>query len=209
MAQTSEKAFEAYVIQMLLTKGWQQGTVSGWDKQQALFPAEVTAFLAATQPKLWNDMRTLHRGALETMLLKALAKELGIKGTLHVLRHGFKFHGKTFQLDFVNAAEEIYKAFKPYYDATSLQETSDPSQLEQLKHELDAMQVYHWNDVEAFARVFYRPPGKQPVTDHAHLQRHLQRHLQPAVDESDRCMMMKCVPCFVTNLAVMSGYTPF
>ena len=27
-----------------------------------------------------------------------------------------------FVLDFVNEAEEIYKAFKPYYDATSLQE---------------------------------------------------------------------------------------
>lgn len=53
-----------------------------------------------------------------------------------------------FVLDFVNEAEEIYRAFKPYYDATSLQESSDPTQLEQLKHELDAFQVYHWNEVK-------------------------------------------------------------
>jgi len=83
-----------------------------------------------------------------------------------------------FVLDFVNEAEEIYRAFKPYYDATSLQESSDPTQLEQLKHELDAFQVYHWNEVEAFARIFYRVPCKQNPADHAHLQ----RHLQPAVD---------------------------
>jgi len=83
-----------------------------------------------------------------------------------------------FVLDFVNDAEDIYKAFKPYYDATSLQETSDPSQLEKLKHELDAMQVYHWSEVEAFAHVFYRSPARQAAADHAHLQ----RHLQPAVD---------------------------
>jgi type I restriction enzyme R subunit len=83
-----------------------------------------------------------------------------------------------FVLDFVNEAEDIYRAFKPYYDATSLQETSDPAQLEQIKHDLDGMQVYHWNEVEAFARIFYRSPNKQNPADHAHLQ----RHLQPAVD---------------------------
>ena len=79
-----------------------------------------------------------------------------------------------FVLDFVNEANEIYKAFKPYFDATSLQETSTPSQLEQLKYELDSMQLYHWNEVEAFARVFYRPPEKQAAADHAQLERHLQ-----------------------------------
>jgi type I restriction enzyme, R subunit len=51
----------------------------------------VTAFIAETQPKLWNEMRVLHGRGLETMLGKSLVKELGIKGTLHVLRHGFKF----------------------------------------------------------------------------------------------------------------------
>jgi type I restriction enzyme R subunit len=83
-----------------------------------------------------------------------------------------------FVLDFVNEAEDIYRAFKPYYDTTSLQETSDPTQLEQIKHDLDSMQIYHWSEVEAFARIFYRLPHKQNPADHAHLQ----RHLQPAVD---------------------------
>ncbi|MEI6890675.1 MAG: type I restriction endonuclease [Pontiella sp.] len=83
-----------------------------------------------------------------------------------------------FVLDFVNEADDIYTAFKPYYDATSLQETSDPAQLEQLKHELDHYQLYHWPEVEAFSRIFYRLPSQQNPADHAHLQ----RHLQPAVD---------------------------
>jgi type I restriction enzyme R subunit len=59
-----------------------------------------------------------------------------------------------------------------------LQEGSDPAQLNGLKHELDAMQVYYWHEVEAFARIFYRTPARQNPADHAHLQ----RHLQPAVD---------------------------
>ena len=70
-------------------------------------------------------------------------------------------------LDFVNEAEDIYRAFKPYYDATSLQEASDPQQLEKLKHELDAAQVYYWSEVEAFARVFYKPVARQSAQDHA------------------------------------------
>ena len=57
-----------------------------------------------------------------------------------------------FVLDFVNEAEDIYRAFKPYYDATNLQESSDPGQLEALKHELDQAQVYYWSEVEAFAQ---------------------------------------------------------
>ncbi|MFO1351555.1 MAG: hypothetical protein U1F68_13160 [Gammaproteobacteria bacterium] len=83
-----------------------------------------------------------------------------------------------FVLDFVNEADDIVRAFKPYYDKTELAEASDPIQLESLKHELDQAQVYHWSEVEAFAQIFYQPPERQSPADHAHLQ----RHLQPAVD---------------------------
>jgi type I restriction enzyme, R subunit len=83
-----------------------------------------------------------------------------------------------FVLDFVNEAEDIFRAFKPYYDKTGLRQASDPSQLEALKHELDKAQVYFWSEVEAFAQVFYKPPERQSPADHAHMQ----RYLQPAVD---------------------------
>lgn len=83
-----------------------------------------------------------------------------------------------FVLDFVNDAENIFRAFKPYYDKTGLQQPSDPSQLERLKHELDQEQIYHQNEVEAFAQVFYKPAEKQSPSDHAQMQ----KHLQPAVD---------------------------
>ena len=83
-----------------------------------------------------------------------------------------------FVLDFVNSAEDIYKAFKPYYDQTSLQETTDPQLLETLKHELNAMQVYYWSEVEAFALVFYKAVDAQNPSDHARMQ----KHIQPSVD---------------------------
>ena len=81
--------------------------------------------------------------------------------------HDSRARTHPFVLDFVNEAEDIYRAFKPYYDATSLQEGSDPQQLEKLKHELDQAQVYFWSEVEAFAQVFYKPPARQSAADHA------------------------------------------
>ncbi len=104
----------------------------------------------------------------------------GVQAVQTLSRLNRKIPGKEnpFVLDFVNEADNIYKAFKPYYDATSLQEGSDPQQLEKIKHELDAAQVYFWSEVEAFARVFYKPVARQSAHDHAGMQ----LHLQPAVD---------------------------
>ena len=98
-SQTNERAFETHVEETLLgTSGWQSGTNAKWNVEQALFPAQIYSFLEATQTRLWSDMRALHGDGLERLLLAALVKELNIKGTLHVLRHGFKFYGKTFRL---------------------------------------------------------------------------------------------------------------
>ena len=83
-----------------------------------------------------------------------------------------------FVLDFMNDAEDIRRAFRPYYDRTGLAEESDPAKLEALKHELDEEQVYHQSEVEAFAKVFYKPTAQQTSSDHGHIL----RHLQPAVD---------------------------
>jgi type I restriction enzyme R subunit len=106
--QTKERAFEMHVEEVLLRKcGWQPGEKSEWDVDRALFPARVYAFLQETQPKLWEEMRALHGMGLETLLIDTLVKELGLKGTLHVLRHGFKFYGKTFRLAYFKPAHSL------------------------------------------------------------------------------------------------------
>ena len=105
MSQTNERAFETYVEEILLTRGgWKSGSNAEWDKERALFPAQVFAFIQATQEKLWGEMKTLHAAGLEPLLLGTLVKELDAKGSLHVLRHGFKFYGKTFRLAYFKPA---------------------------------------------------------------------------------------------------------
>ena len=108
MAQTTEKAFESYVEEILHKRaGWGHGEKTEWDKERALFPARVLAFLQATQPKLWGEMAALHGAGFEPLLITALAKELDMKGALHVLRHGFKFYGKTFRLAYFKPAHGL------------------------------------------------------------------------------------------------------
>jgi type I restriction enzyme R subunit len=106
--QTTERAFEFHVEDLLLKQGgWLSGTNAEWDKARALFPARVFAFIEVTQPRLWTEMATQHGSNLQPMLLDALGKELDIKGSLHVLRHGFKFYGKLFRLAYFKPAHAL------------------------------------------------------------------------------------------------------
>ncbi len=108
MNQTKEVAFESYVETILLdASGWRRGDLGAWDVDKALFPSEVCAFIEDSQPKLWLQMRTLHAANLEKLLVDALAKELDLKGSLLVLRHGFKFYGKTFRLAYFKPAHGL------------------------------------------------------------------------------------------------------
>ena len=64
---------------------------------------------------------------------------------------------ETMVLDFANEADEIRKAFEPYYGQTILSEATDPNRLYDLERQLKAFQVFGEEDVEAFAGIFFRP----------------------------------------------------
>ena len=116
-----------------------------------------------------------------------------------------------FVLDFVNDPENIYRAFKPYYDTTELLAPSDPAKLEALKHELDETQVYHWSEVEAFARVFYIAPESARATDHPRLAEHLQpaRDRFSALDEDAQIAFRDRLAAFVKSYAFLSQIIPY
>lgn len=120
MSQTTEKSFETYLQQMLSVGGWQAGSNAEWDRARALFPARIFAFIDATQPKLWAEMAGLHGTNLQPMLLEALVKELEIKGSLYVLRHGFKFYGKLFRLAYFRPAHSLSPDVLALYNQNQL-----------------------------------------------------------------------------------------
>ncbi|HAX37593.1 MAG: restriction endonuclease subunit R [Spirochaetes bacterium GWB1_60_80] len=109
MKATIEMAFEAYIQETLVRGGWNSGSNLEWDKARALFPNQVISFIQATQSDLWAQMEKLHGAELAVKLLETLLKERDAKGTLHIVRHGFKFYGKTFKLAYFKPAHGLVK----------------------------------------------------------------------------------------------------
>jgi type I restriction enzyme R subunit len=91
--------FENDIEQALTsTGGYEKGDPATYDANAALFPADVVAFVQKTQPKIWSRLIQLDANKAASMLLDNLVKELAAKGSLAVLREGFKCVGKTVRL---------------------------------------------------------------------------------------------------------------
>lgn len=86
----------------------------------------------------------------------------GIKAvqTLSRLNRTCKGKNDTFVLDFVNDAEDIQKAFQPYYEVTGLEETTDPNLLYDLQQELDACQVYTEEEIDEVCKLEFNGKKK-------------------------------------------------
>lgn len=123
MKATTEKAFEKYIQETMVARGWLIGSNEFWDKQKALFPAHVIAFIKDTQYELWTQMEKLHGAELEKKLVETLIQERANKGTLYIVRHGFKFYGKTFMLAFFKPAHGLNKESLERFDKNLLHVT--------------------------------------------------------------------------------------
>lgn len=93
----------------------------------------------------------------------------GVKAVQTLSRLNRTYPGKddTFILDFVNKAEDIQEAFKPYYEKTIVEETTDPNLVYDLQTKLDAYGVYMKEEVTEFARLYYKPDGEKTSRDRA------------------------------------------
>ncbi len=87
--------FETDICDHLASHGWlyAEGDAQGYDRAHALFPADIIAWVEATQPKAWETLTKNHGPAAEAVLLDRLRKSLDDRGTLEVLRHGFEMIG--------------------------------------------------------------------------------------------------------------------
>ena len=104
----------------------------------------------------------------------------GVKAVQTLSRLNRTCFGKedTFILDFVNSVEDIQAAFAPYYEETTIGETTDANIVYDLKTKLDGFRVYWDSEIEVFAKVFFKPTKKQGNMDFGLLN----SHLDPAVD---------------------------
>lgn len=114
----TEQHFENEIEHSLLTEGsYQQGFAKDYEKSTALFPADVVAFIQTTQPKLWARLEMLFKDKAQDELIKALNQELNIKGSLNVLRNGFRVANRTAKMAYFAPNSTLNETSQQQYDA--------------------------------------------------------------------------------------------
>ena len=114
----TEQHFENEIEHSLLTEGgYQQGFAKDYEKSTALFPADVVAFIQTTQPKLWDRLKMLFKDKAQDELIKALNQELNIKGSLNVLRNGFRVANRTAKMAYFAPNSTLNETLQQQYDA--------------------------------------------------------------------------------------------
>jgi type I restriction enzyme R subunit len=99
MALHNEIAFETDICTHLAAHGWlyappgTEGDARGYDTPRALYPADVLAWVQATQPQAWEALAKNHGAAAPALLLDRLRRALDERGTLEVLRVGMDLLG--------------------------------------------------------------------------------------------------------------------
>ena len=120
MKRTSEQAFEAVIDAHLLANGYESIAGNGFDRNRAIFPETVLAFIRETQPKEWAKLESLHGDKIGEQILGDLCKWMDIHGSLATLRHGFKCYGRTLRAAYFKAAHELNPELEARYAANHL-----------------------------------------------------------------------------------------
>lgn len=92
---------------------------------------------------------------LHTMFVDKKLSGVKAVQTLSRLNRTTRGKDSTFVLDFVNSAEDIQKSFEPYYEATVLEQATDPNVLYDLKNTLDKYRIYTQTEIDAFGDLYY------------------------------------------------------
>ena len=103
---------------------------------------------------------------LQTMyVVKKLAGVQAVQ-TLSRLNRTAPGKKKTFVLDFKNEEADIFKAFKPYYEATPVGENADPHKLNELHNKLLQPAVFTPTDITEFSEVWFKKRREPSGQDH-------------------------------------------
>ena len=113
----SEGAFETVIEAHLLARGYVPVAREGFDRERAIFPDTVLAFIRETQPLDWARLEALHGEKTGEQVLTDLCKWMDANGSLATLRHGFKCYGRTLRVAFFKAAHELNPELEACYAA--------------------------------------------------------------------------------------------
>ena len=149
-------------------KTWTEVGMNGGIKESELpekFDShEYQVLLVAEKYQTGFDQPLLH-----TMYVDKKLTGLQAVQTLSRLNRISPGKEDTFVLDFRNTREEIYKAFKPYYEATPSEPLTDPQNLYRLQHQILETKLIFEEEIKAFCAVYFKPRRKETVHDQAQM----------------------------------------
>ena len=102
-----EEDFERHIVGHLTTSGYHLLPSSAYDKDLALLPEEVIAFVKATQPEAYDRLRAQYGADTDRNLALRVSREVARHGTLHVLRKGVKDRGVRLRLVYFRPASAL------------------------------------------------------------------------------------------------------
>ncbi|MEZ4786163.1 MAG: type I restriction endonuclease [Candidatus Kapaibacterium sp.] len=149
-------------------KSWTEVAMNGGIKESELpekfDTPEYQILLVAEKYQTGYDQPFLH-----TMYVDKKLTGLHAVQTLSRLNRTCPGKEDTFILDFRNKPEEIFKAFKPYYEDTPVEELTDPQHLYRLQHQIEETGLIFDEEVRAFGDVYFTSGRKESVHDHARM----------------------------------------
>jgi type I restriction enzyme, R subunit len=94
----TEKEFESEIVEHLVSANWIEGVSTGYDKELALYPDDLTSYIKATQLQAYEKMEKREGTKTDSVLCQHVAKEMDKHSALHYLRNDLKYIGSKFKL---------------------------------------------------------------------------------------------------------------
>jgi len=148
---------------------------------------------------------------LHTMYVDKVLSGVRAVQTLSRLNRTHPGKEDTFVLDFVNERQTILDSFQPYYEITTVDETTDPNHLYDLKNQIESHQVIWQSEIENFAKVFFREAHALKAKDQAQLYAAVQPAEQRfrALSEEEQDEFKNSAQSFVRLYSFLSQIMPF
>ena len=112
---------------------------------------EYQVLLVAEKYQTGFDQPLLH-----TMYVDKTLSGIQAVQTLSRLNRTTRGKSDTFVLDFVNEPDDIFAAFKPYYEVTDKGDETDPQQLNTLAHTLINWKIFTNDEVNSWCEIWFR-----------------------------------------------------
>ena len=167
---------------------------------------EYQVLLVAEKYQTGFDQPLLH-----TMYVDKKLTGLQAVQTLSRLNRTCPGKEDTFILDFRNAPEEIYKAFKPYYQDTPTEPLTDAQHLYRLQHQIEETHLLNAEEIKAFCAVYFKPRRKESTSDQGQMSGILDHAVErfKVRDEEERETVKALLVNFLNMYGFLSQVIPY